>query len=285
MNQIAKTQNTSLANFSDGPDPFAAAAAAMGAVQGQFLKFDGNSGDYSYGADANAKDLEHGTQLAVNFTTFKRGFICWKEQKVVEEIMIPILDGNPPAQHALTDHGPYATYADGTKDGWAEQRSLELRSLENGELFVWKATSKSALRSLASILNDFSKTYRTKPGQVPVIELDAVAFEIELGENGQPKKKFKKFAPALKIVGWLPMAEFEELVIEGGGGAPAEGAEGGADDASNYEGSNAQPAKQPDPEPDPEPEVEHIKAPTPNVAPETAATAAPAGGNRRAKRF
>jgi hypothetical protein len=232
-NEVTKTANSSLAFPTDGPDIFAKRAADLGAIQGSFLKFDGNSGDFEYGPKDDAKEVTHGTLVAANMTTFKSGWICWVAGEAVEEIMVPILEGEPPAEDTLTDHGPYVTYDDGTADGWQEQNGIELRLMNNGELLMFKSTSKSGKRAFGKLLQDFAKIYRQKPNQVPVVELSAQAFEPKVGKAGGPQKKIgKKFAPILKIVDWMPVDDFEALVASSSV-APAEKTEG-EDDASNY---------------------------------------------------
>lgn len=231
---LTTTTGNELGFPTDGPDPFAARAAALGAIQGSFLKFDGNTGDYEYGPKDDVKELPPGALVVVNMTTFKSGWICWKAGEMVEEIMIPILEGEAPPETSLTDHGPYAVYKDGTKDGWQAQNGIEFRIVDNGELLIFKGTSKSAQRAFAKLLQDFAKIYRQKPKQLPVVELGNASFEPKLKEeDGQPAKKIgKKYAPTMKIVSWMPTDEYEAL-IKNASVAPAEKTEG-EDDPSNY---------------------------------------------------
>ena len=233
------TTSNNQVGFPTNSDPFAKAARDLGVNEGSFLRFDGNTGDFTYGPKDDTKDLAHGTLLAVNMTTFKRGWICWKEGEAVEEVMVPILEGEPPAETTLTDHGPYETYDDGTSDGWQSQNGIELRSVDTGEMFTYKGTSKSAGRAFGNLLDAFAKVYRQKPNQVPVIEISANAFEPKVkGKDGKPGKKIgKKYAPVLKIVSWMPMSEFLALIDVAA--AAAEKATDstdttGADDAANY---------------------------------------------------
>jgi len=260
----------------DGPDPFARAAKEMGGTRANFLKFDGNNGDYTYGPDDDKKELEHGDQLACNMATFKRGWICWKEGEVADEVMVPVVEGEPPAAATLKDHGPYASYDDGSEDGWTEQASVEFRDLESGMLFLFKVSSRGAKRAMSALLQDFSKVYRQKLNQVPVIEIGATSFEPKVGKGDGPKKKVgKKYAPSLKIVGWVPAAEFLELAAKGDAAAaeeaPAEQPAGdsGAEDPSNYQ-------TEPAAEPVAEPVAKEDRVTPPTAAPTSA---------RRNKRF
>jgi hypothetical protein len=266
----------------DGPDPFAKAAKDMGGTHAQFLRFDGNNGDYTYGPDEDKKELDHGDQIACNMATFKRGWICWKNGEVADEIMVEVIAGEPPAASTLKDHGPYQKYDDGTEDGWQEQASVEFRGLENGELFLFKVSSKGARRSMSALLDSFAKVYRQKPNQVPVIEIGATSFEPKVGKGDGPKKKVgKKYAPNLKIVGWIPADEFLALAAQADAAttqdSSGENAPSGEDDPKNYtEQTTTAPA------PAPEPEPEAVAEP---VAAEERVTPPPAAAGRRAKRF
>jgi hypothetical protein len=231
----ADQKGTALASFGTA-DPFAAAARDAGIVEGNFLKFDGNSGDYTYGSADNSAELEHGTKLAVDMTAYQRGWICWKEGEVVDQNMVNILDGDPPQERDLEDHGPYETYDDGTHDGWSSQHEIELRAVEDGTLFHYKTTSKSGLRALGKLLADFAKAYKSKPGEYPVIEIGDVTFEPKT-----KKKVGKKHAPTFKIVEWISTEKFLALAEAEAAAAPEEGADdpGNYTDAAPTDGSDA----------------------------------------------
>jgi hypothetical protein len=226
MNALTKATTTALGfSMSDGPDPFATAAKEMGGTRANFLAFSGDNGDYTYGPKDDKKELEHGTQLACNFGgSFKRGFICWKESEVVDEQMALVASGEVIAESDLKDHSPYEKYEDGSEDGWVEQASIEVRNLDTGELFLFKVTNSSSRRAMGGLAAEFGKVYRQKPNQVPVIEIDAVSFEPKLkGKDGKAsnKKVGKKYAPVLKIVGWIPAEEFLALAEQGDAAAAA----------------------------------------------------------------
>ena len=254
--EIATTGNTSLATAGATANRFAQVAGNMGASEGAFMKFDGNSGTFSYGSDQD--ELEHGTQLAAHMTDLSRGHICWVDGEVKEEVMIGILAGDPPAQHTLTDYGPYQTYPDGTKDGWSEQVVLTFRNTEDGEKYTFKSTSKSGLRAVANLIRDYGKLFKTHPNDTPVVELGANSF---VPKNN--KKVGKKYAPDFKIVGWLTPAQVEKL-DDTAQAAADDAQENGADDASNYQEQAAE-----------TPASEEKEAPAEPAA----------AGTRRAKRF
>jgi hypothetical protein len=228
MNQVTTTSNNTVLAAYGGANPFAAAAAAMGAQEGNFLKFNGNSGDFTYGQKDD--ELPHGTQLAADMIGFSRGWICWKDGEVEDEINVPILQGEPPLEHTLPDHGPYTKHDDGSEDGWVEQAKINFRDVETGEAYIYKATSKSGRRALGSLLKDFSKQFHLHDGETPVVEISGLSY------TPKDKKLGKKYAPVFKIVGWLNAVEMGELEDS----APAKDAPATAttnsaeDDPANY---------------------------------------------------
>jgi len=183
-----------------GGNPFLDAAEDMGASSGAlFLKFDGNTGVYSYGKDQD--ELPKGTKVAVNHNEFRRGWICWNDGEVMEEKMVRIVDGAPPAKGDLADHGPYE---DPKKDGWREQASAQFRDIESGEEFLFKTSSKGGRIAAANLVRDFGKGYAQHPGELAIVALDSVSFDAK-DEKG--KKLGRKYAPMFKIVGWQDEAE------------------------------------------------------------------------------
>lgn len=197
MNALVKANNRTAAAYGNG-DPYAAAANALGGSDAKYLKFNGNSGEYTHGKEQD--ELPHGSKLAVNMAQFRRGWICWKEGNVVQEIMVPVSEGLPPSQSDLPDHGPYVVTAE-QKDGWSEQAAIDLRDITTGAEYTLKVTSKSGLRGLGTLLKDFIKAYKAHPDELPVVELGSSTF--------MPKQKSfgKKHAPKLTIVEWVNEAE------------------------------------------------------------------------------
>lgn len=254
MNALTTSaKGTVLATTTAGYDPFAAAAADMGATRGLFLKFDGNEGTFSYGPKDDEQEIPLGTQLATNFGgTFKRGFICWKESEAVDEVMELVADGAEPTREAdLEDHGPYETYEDGSKDGWRKQAAFELVDLESGNRFAFKASSASAYTAAGRLAAGFAKAYRQKSGMVPVVQVDADPFDVYARDQHGKKTKKKqgtKFAPSFKIVGWISMTEYDEALSRGEAAAEAEktetdaGADAGSEDPKNYAEQKQEPA-------------------------------------------
>lgn len=165
-----------------------------------FLKFNGNDGGYTYGADDTPLAVE--TQAAMDLDSFKRGWICWVGGKVKEEIMLGITEGKPPVEGHLPDHGPY-----GPDDGWSEQKTIEFTTIEGEALnLLFQANNKSKSRALEAVIKDFGRQFKLNPGMVPVVSLGSSTFEFTPKEGG---RKLRKHAPSFRIVGWITREEFE----------------------------------------------------------------------------
>jgi len=272
MSNIVETnKGGAIANYAGGADPFASAANDLGSVNASYLKFNGNTGDYIFGADDD--ELEHGERVVVDMEQAARGWICWKDGEVQEEINVLVIDGKPPTENQLTDHGPYEE--DG--DGWSEQIRL-IFMMNDGTVLDYKASSKSGKRAFSGLLRDFAKQYKSHPGQLAVVEIDATSF------MPKDKKIGKKYAPRFKIVDWISREAFEEQVGEDSGDY-----EDGFDDESGDEipANKPAPTPAPAPEPTPEPAAEPAPAPEPAPAAETAEASAetPRRGRRGKRSF
>lgn len=232
-------------------DYYAALAAEAQSYRGggggsAFLKFNGNDGYYSYGADDT--DLEIGTQAAMDPRTLRRGYICWKDGKVQEEIMMTLEEGQPPAKHLLPDYGPY-----GDGDGWSDQKTIEFVPIEgDAPPLLFQANNRSKMNALEAVMKDFSRQFKNNPGMVPVVELSANEFEAKPRDGG---RKVKKHAPKFTIKGWITQDEFN---------AYKEGDGSNADDYDADEGA-----------------VQQAALPAPTPEPEAPAEAAPKRGGRR----
>lgn len=261
MNALVKADQTALA-LQGALDPFATAGEDMAGTNGTYLKFNGNSGEFTYGQEA--EELALGTKLAVNMNNFRRGWICWVDSEVVDEVLVRVVEGKPPAENQLADHGPYVKNDD-RNDGWSEQAAVDFRDIETGKEFIFKHSSASALRALGTLLKDYGKDYKNHPGEVPVVVLDTSSF------TPKNKKWGKKYSPIFRIVEWV--SEEELMSRFGDNAADYEGGEGaeGEDDPANYEGGEAAPETTEEPPfEDPKPAA----APKQTAAP--AKTAAPA---------
>lgn len=191
-------------------DPFASAGNELGGSSAIYAKFNGNSGEMSYGS--NATEIDEGEEMVADVAGARRGWICWKDEKVVDEVMVPIVQGPPPGKHELTDHGPYTEHDDGTKDGWSEQFAIDFRLLgegHDGVQITYKTTTKSAFRPLGDLLKDYGRQYKNNPGALPIVKLEKGSY------MPKEKKHGRKYFPKFPISDWI---NEDDLVAQYGDG-------------------------------------------------------------------
>lgn len=190
-----------------GVNPWA--EAARGISDGAYLKFNGNTGDFTFGADD--EDLPEKSQIVVDMGSMGLGWTCWDDSAVVEEIMVLVTEGKPPLEHELKDHGPYAD----DDDGWREAASISAvlwtygaddRDEAVGTKLLFKTSTGGQVRALKKLAGQYGRLFMQHPDELPIVELTV--------ESYMPKnKKFgKKYALNMKIVGWVSAAEAESLM-------------------------------------------------------------------------
>lgn len=202
MGEVAVRSRTEVAQ---GVNPFAAAAQEMSSSSATYAKFNGNSGEFTYGK--NGEEIEAGERMVMNVAGARRGWICWKDGEVAEEIMVPIAQGSPPPEHTLTDHGPYTKHEDGSEDGWSKQFAIDIRLLgdrHGGAEILYKTTTASAQRPLSDLIAQYAKDYKNHPGALPVVEFGKGDY---MPKN---KKHGKKYFPKFRIVDWIDEDELLE---------------------------------------------------------------------------
>jgi hypothetical protein len=258
----------------EAPDnPWAEAAASV--EGGAYLKFNGNTGEYTFGADDAA--LEYGSQVVADLFNVGFGWICWKDSEPVEELLVKILDGKPPLEHNLPDHGPY----DSEDDGWREATALPMILLTNGDgpdadadaglKLNFKGSSGSSVRGVRKLSGAFGKLFREHQGEFPVVELSAEQFA------AKEKKYGKKYAPIFTIKGWISEDELAGIIgdVSGGDYEPEEPAA-----AAPVSRRLAAPAAAEEPAEEPE-EIAAEEDAAPAPAPRRAAAAEAAPRTRR----
>jgi hypothetical protein len=198
---VSQAAATGLAILAGGNNPFTSLATEYNVPTGAFLKFSGNTGEYSY----KGQTIEHGSCFAFNMMEMRKGWICWKDGKPVEQFMVRVMSGESVLdKEELPDHSPYKE-----GEGWQEQIGVPVRDLEGGEQLEINLSNISGRNALIRLASDFGTKVRMnidEEGQpkIPIVEVSASSFT---------SKNFpgKKWAPAFKIVGWMSVAELTLL--------------------------------------------------------------------------
>ena len=250
------------------------ADAGKGVADGAYLKFNGNDGRWSYGQDD--EDLPEGSRVVGDMETLAFGWMCWVDSAVEEEILVPVVDGKPPLEHELTDHGPYDD-----DDGWREAASVSL-VLESygdddqddavGTPLLWKTSTGGQVRQLRKLSAAYGRVFAQHPGEFPIIELGAESYTPKVKKHGKIK-----WSPVLKIVGWMTAEELAGLTGDDLGDdyeaepapkkaaakAPAKRVAAPAPEPEEEEEEPAPRRGRRAPAPEPEEEEEEVDAPAP----------------------
>ena len=215
MTNDVAVQNNGGEVATQSANPFKRAAGQMNVPTGMpFLAFSGKTGKYTVGQDK--KEVPYDTRYAVNMNEFKRGWICWLDGSVEEELMVRVLDGDPVAEKDLTDHAEdhdedgNPLYDD--QEGWSYQISVQVRDVETGEQALFKISSKSGVNQLSALLNSYADNYEMHTDEVMVVEIDAEEFEVEVTNDKGRKVKHRAFKPIFDIVEWLDEDELNALL-------------------------------------------------------------------------
>ena len=259
-NALTTTGGGFLAASADTYADLEAAAAELGggAGGGIYLKFNGNDGIFTYGSTGD--ELPLGSQVAFNPTSLQKGYICWKDEEVVDELMVPF-SARLPNKADLTDHGPYEE----KNDGWQEQSIVDFKMTEEPfHDLVFKATGIGKRNAVARLMQDFVKSYKANPGLIPIVEVDEVEYE----SKAKGARNAKKHAPVFKIVAWVSEADL--VAMQEGGAADYD--DGGQDE--DREDTRALSA--PEPEVEAEAPAEEAARPAATRPARAARAAAPA---------
>ena len=177
---------------------------------GSFLKFSGNTGEYTYGPENES--LEHGTQLVVNILEMQRGWVCWIGGKPFDSIMHRVIDDVQPLEEGdLPDYS--AKYIDDEEDGWSRQVTVPMALLDDGSELEFKISSVSGIRAVQKLSKEFGTKCQLNVDEngnfkMPVIEISADEFELK------KKKGVFKWAPTFKLVDWISVAEMNAMIAQ-----------------------------------------------------------------------
>lgn len=231
---VKQAANTGLSFLAGGANPFSSMMAEYNVPSGAFLKFSGNTGQFTY----KGQIIEHGSTFAFNMIEMKRGWVCWKDKKVADQHMVRVLSNDqPPEFSELKDYGPYRE-----GEGWSEQVGVPVRDLEGGEQLEMNLSSIGGRNALVRLADEFGQKVRMNMDEegnpkVPIVEITAQSFESQ-------KAAGTKWAPIFKIVDWMSVEELSELANAAGNPAdeqdgPTSGAAASESDADEVNQQSA----------------------------------------------
>lgn len=199
--------NNAVMNSVDS-DPFAVGAEDAGQVA--FVKFKGASGQFLSGQDED--ELQHGSKFVADIFNAKWIWQFWWEGKVIDSVEKYLRD-DPLLYKNEPDFLPDDDDIDMTleeirkmqkedpqnfRDGWSVQASFNMVAPENpDEEFAMRLGYGVSMNAFHALRKAFSRRYKLEAGKQPLIELTANKYKAKAKGVGW------RFAPVMKIVGWL----------------------------------------------------------------------------------
>ena len=148
-------------------NPWLAAAAEAGSDLGKLLKF--VKGKWEIGDDA----VPDGTEFVAYIDQVVRGWVCFKDSKVVDRIIGKIADGfRPPPREELpdTDQSKWEKDAKGeARDPWVLQWFLPMIAVETGDFVTFVTGSRGGAAALGHLCRIYGR--KTHTGMLPIVAL------------------------------------------------------------------------------------------------------------------
>jgi len=216
MNEIIKATEHSLATIANDIDPYDAFADAVAPqhILGKLLKF--SKGDWLAGE--NSEPVQLATTFVAGMHTMMTGWVCWKNFKPVDHIMIsvgsrllpprrPMLGDNDPSEWETDDRGQ-------KKDPWQLTSYLPLVASGDLGVFTFTGTSKGALDTLGKLSRAYAARRRRHPDELPIVTLGVSGYQHPRRELGYIK------VPTFTVTGWEKAERFNEAMALAGYTAP-----------------------------------------------------------------
>jgi hypothetical protein len=194
MTNITKKEDQALSTLANA---FANAGAQLGGTALEILKLT-KSGEWVAGADNTAVTER---RFAADVKNARRGYVCFVDGQVVDEVWVPVATGKTVAKEDLPDQGPFEG-----NDGWVESVAIQLRSLESGADYIFKPTSHGGRAAVGGLLTAYGHRLELGKSGVPIIEIGAGSYE--------HKRYGKVFKPIFRIVDWRAESELLTQVGE-----------------------------------------------------------------------
>lgn len=200
---VSKAASGGLAALMDPVNnPFLQDAAEQGVRGGAYLRFNGNTGQW---VTIGQQPVDDGSLWAMNLLHAERGYQCWSEGKLIDEIWVSIMSRQSlPAVSELRH-----VEKKKESDGWKMAVKVPVRATDGGPQCEMVMKADNPNRPINRLLKEFGQQLAlnmdpaTKLPKVPVVELGAESFVV--------KGVGTKFSPKFRIVEWRTEAELAAL--------------------------------------------------------------------------
>jgi hypothetical protein len=194
-------------------------AADPGDVFGDYLLFNGKTGDWTAGKDK--REVPLGTKLIALLSETAVGFLRWNNGSAEKALMPLSSDPNlKELRKSLGDLDADAweeeTFAGMPKDPWQEAILLPLVDPESLDAFTFSTSSfggrKAAKRLIRACIKQVRAAPETTTGHLPLIELGTSSYQHSNNKIGTI------YAPKFEVLDWVPTSAANEALAHHGFG-------------------------------------------------------------------
>lgn len=192
-----------------------------------YIRFDGNTGDCSFGRDQ--REIPKGQRFAVPLDFCTHGVAEWRSQKKVQELAVKYIEGAAPSV-------PKGEPLQGTlpkphhRDGWGPFITIRMTGvggdLDRVELEM-DCSNESKINAAMDLLGQMTAMCDTPYGEEGYFN---AIIELEKGSFWSKANSKDVYFPVFKIVGWTNGFEIKEL----GAAALAAPGKAGSEDNQNW---------------------------------------------------
>lgn len=175
------------------------AGEQMASAGVQYLKF--VKGEYQVGREGLTFPNNE-FEAIPNFPEVRRGYQCWKDKQIVDEVWARLTEVLPPKAN-LPDHSPYRP---NSNDGWQDSFRMELMviptlGVQERMRCIFTANSKGGINAAGALMKEYGKALKTGQyyNMFPVVRCSVDSYK---------HSSFGKvYVPVLKLDRWLTQQE------------------------------------------------------------------------------
>ena len=171
-NEINKTKDTLLSSTRNVFEAYGNATTIGGPIIGQLLKF--TKGDYLVGREGEECGEK---ELVAVVPGILHGWTCWENNKQVEQVMGPLIEGFvPPARSTLDRNDKSRWEIDGNgkaRDPWVPSVYMPMVSVDASNVYTFSTGSDGGRRhAIGPLCQEYGAHIRQHPNELPIVKLE-----------------------------------------------------------------------------------------------------------------
>ena len=171
-NEINKVKDTLLSSTRNVFEAYGNAATIGGPIIGQLLKF--TKGDYLVGREGEECGEK---ELVAVVPGILHGWTCWENNKQVEQVMGPLIEGFvPPARSTLDRNDKSRWEIDGNgkaRDPWVPSVYMPMVSVDASNVYTFSTSSDGGRRhAIGPLCQEYGAHIRQHPNELPIVKLE-----------------------------------------------------------------------------------------------------------------